>query len=681
MAPDAAEPTGRRSTAVLEVARRSAPLLVVLATIAYAVVVQSAFFARSSWMMGDLAYHRGVAYTMQGGDFQGEGPYAGLLTYYGGLYPLLIAWAGLVSGATFDHLVTLVSWVAPAAWPVALGVLGWRLFRGRPWAIAALVLIGTVAAPLTTSRDVLWVDSVLPSGSTFWPIFPRDVAIVLVTLMLVVLTSSRRVVRVLAAGGLIGLTILFHAQVGILSGWFAAVWSVWRAARTKDAVRLLEPVGMGLVAAAITAWWVLPRGLAVARSGSLLLADLPDRLPLRLDPLTFVVDFGVVGVLGVIGIVVAVRRRGGGLAGELGLVWVLALAPLVLIDRVVPTIEFFSERRIWLLISIGLVVLATVALTELASAFDRPVRFGGERRAGPLAAAAVAGLVVVTSLPATGATVTFARTQWRDGSVGGEMVDVGQWNAAMAALRQRVTTGTNPVVVTYDGMAAWTWSFSGASVADAWLPGFIKLGFDPARMTGFGQLDRAQLVATAFDQGLDGLCSLRSSLGATTLMLETRDGLVGSFGHSFGAAFRVPPQQRDLASTNRAVGNGLTYVDVGTYDGLKVASGESVSVPWSSRSIQRVELVVKAPASEAIGDLVTLQSGRQALPLISATRVGPAVRLAFRADGVRPRLQITAVRTVTLIRGIGYEAPATAPDVPNGYVVEQADAACAAPRP
>lgn len=60
--------------------------------------------------MGDIAYHRGVAYTMQGAAWQGEGPYVGLLSYYGGLYPMVFGGLAGLFGASFDHVLSVGSW-------------------------------------------------------------------------------------------------------------------------------------------------------------------------------------------------------------------------------------------------------------------------------------------------------------------------------------------------------------------------------------------------------------------------------------------------------------------------------------------------------------------------------------------------------------------------------------------
>ena len=83
--------------------------LLVLSGVA-ALVLGSNLFQVSSWIAGDIAYHRGVAYTMQGGTWQGEGPYVGLITYYGGLYPLVLARLDTILGLPFDTVLSYMSW-------------------------------------------------------------------------------------------------------------------------------------------------------------------------------------------------------------------------------------------------------------------------------------------------------------------------------------------------------------------------------------------------------------------------------------------------------------------------------------------------------------------------------------------------------------------------------------------
>ncbi len=58
---------------VPSVGRQLLGLGMIAASFLFAFVIQSVFFSKSNWMLADLAYHRGVAYTMQGDDVPGRG--------------------------------------------------------------------------------------------------------------------------------------------------------------------------------------------------------------------------------------------------------------------------------------------------------------------------------------------------------------------------------------------------------------------------------------------------------------------------------------------------------------------------------------------------------------------------------------------------------------------------------
>src|SRR6185503_19547395 len=75
-------------------------------------------------------------------------------------------------------------------------------------------------------------------------------------------------------------------------------------------------------------------------------------------------------------------------------------------------------------------------------------------------------------------------------------------------------------------------SFSGAQVPSLWLPGPFKLGFDPARLTGLGQLERLDAQEAAFDAGRPGICALARSSGAGSIVLDVANGWIGSFDES-----------------------------------------------------------------------------------------------------------------------------------------------------
>ena len=63
----------------------------------FAIIGQTLLFHTAPLMGGDARYHRGVALTMSAGNFQGEGPIHGLITYFGGRYGRPMAF-GLMSG-------------------------------------------------------------------------------------------------------------------------------------------------------------------------------------------------------------------------------------------------------------------------------------------------------------------------------------------------------------------------------------------------------------------------------------------------------------------------------------------------------------------------------------------------------------------------------------------------------
>src|SRR4029079_7529047 len=141
------------------IARRGTAALLAVA-LAWPVVVGSNLFQVSSWILGDIAYHRGVADTMQGVAWQGEGPYVGLLTYYGGLYPLVLGRLAALTGQPFDTVLSVSSWGLARFCPGACWWLGRRIWSGGRIAVALFVLLATTAAPFT-NRVLVWVDSPL----------------------------------------------------------------------------------------------------------------------------------------------------------------------------------------------------------------------------------------------------------------------------------------------------------------------------------------------------------------------------------------------------------------------------------------------------------------------------------------------------------------------------------------
>ncbi len=646
--------------------RRRLAIGVLGGSLVFALVVQSAFLARSTWMLGDLAYHRGVAYGMQGGMLQGEGPFAGLLSYYGGLFPLGLAFASLVSGATFDAILSVTSWIGTLMLPLAFAVLGRRLWPTDLLAVALLVLVGTVATPLTTQWDALWVESVLPSGSSFWPLYPRDIALALMCAGLWAVTSERRAARTIGLGVIGGLCLLFHAQMSLLLAWFLLVFVAGRAVAARRLEPLAELAVAGVVGLLVAAWWWVPRLLALRESGALLIADYAGRIEFRPGPAEFVIAFGVAGLLAVVGVALFVIGRSRGTAERLFAAWLAAFLPLVVISRLAPHVELFTERRVWLVLSIGIVGFAACALVHLA-----------RRAPATLAVALSIAIVVVPSLPGNVASVTRVRNAtsvaWRPGNAGmARELDVPAWRRAMTTLNSLVRRDGRATILTYDAFGAYAWSFSGAQIESTWTPGPFKLGFDPERLTGLGYLERGRRLQSAFDGGAAGICALATSSGYGRLLLASRSGLVGFYDRSFAAPYRVEPAERPGAGLLREVSPGVVYEDLNGLDRLNLAPRAGVDVPWQAPEIEVVGILVGADALPG-GTLLSMTtgSGTQVVEGRSGTGIG---WVYLDVGGVEGGIRLEALAPIELYEIRGYAAwPGTGVVPPDGqFVIEPA---------
>ena len=623
------------------------PAIVLGIAFVWAVLAGSNLFQVSTWIVGDIAYHRGVAGTMQGSAWQGEGPYVGLLTYYGGLYPLVLGRLATLLGRPFDVLLSVVSWGFAVVWPIACWWLGRRVWPNRPLAVALFVLLATTAAPLT-NRVLLWVDSPLVSAQNVFPVYPRDIALVLLVVACGSLwspTRRRRVVEVaLALAGI----LLVHLQVALLAAWVLGTLTILRSLRRRDPAPFVELVLSGLIAALISAWWWIPRVLAAIRSGGLLLGGYPGSPPLRVGPENVVMVFGVVAILAILGLAVLVARRP--LPGRMGffLGWLAVSLPLIAVDRLLGGSDIVSERRVWLIMSIPLTVLAAATATAVAA------------RLRPLAIAAfVAVFVILPSVPGTVATARLVRDAWQPGRAGGRIFPAAQWDPIFADLNRRVQSEGRHVALSYDAYETWIWSFSGAQVPSLWLPGPFKLGFDPGRLTGTGQLERLDAQEAAFDNGRPGICALARSSGAGSIVLDIQDGLVGTYDESPASRYRVDPRKRSGDTIERAVGSGETYIDRGGFDVLELASGASWRPGFQSSTAAAIALefnVPVPPPGQPVqpAPLGTVQTNLGATPFGAGLPAGWA-RLVVPTNGVDQRVAIVASHRVDLIRFTAFE--------------------------
>ena len=651
-----------RRIASLEAAiDRLAPAGLLGVALAWTVVVGSNLFQVSSWILGDIAYHRGVADTMQGVAWQGEGPYVGLLTYYGGLYPLVLGRLAALAGQPFDTVLSVSSWGLALLWPVACWWLGRRIWPGRPIAVALFVLLATTAAPFT-NRVLVWVDSPLVSAQNTFPTYPRDLALVLLVLAAGSMLSASSRGRVLGTGLALGGAILVHLQIAILAGGILTAWCVLLAVRGRDRSPLLELAASGLIALAISAWWWIPRVVATFRSGGLLLGGYPGSPPLRVGPDNVFMAFGIVAVLAILGLSLLLARRP--LPGRLALflVWLVVSVPLIVVDRLVGGSDIVSERRVWLLASLPLTILAASTAAAIAARL-RPIALAGF----------VALIVILPSVPGTIATVRLVRDAWAPGRAGGRVFDAPAWDAIFADLNRRVQADGRHIALSYDAYETWIWSFSGAQVPSLWLPGPFKLGFDPARLTGQGQLERLDGQEAAFDAGRSGICALARSSGAGSIVLDVANGWIGTYDESPASRYRVDPRERSDATIQRRVAPGETYVDRGGYDVLQLAPGTrwQPSFRAPTATLIAVEFVVPVPPAGSLvqtSPLGSIETGSSSVSFGLGLPPGWA-RIVVPVSGVDDRVTIVADQSLDLLRVTAFEpVPGVGPGLSDGPV-------------
>ena len=636
---------------------RALGIALVAISAAVALLLQSGPFKHLDWVLGDITYHRGVALTMQGDTWQGEGPLEGLISYYGGLYPLALGKGAAALGISFPDALSVLSWIATLTLPAALYLLARRIWRSDWLAVGLFVLMGTVVGPLTTGGSLLWVKGILPSAQNFWPAYPRDLALPLLMVALWAAMSERAAVRRLGAGVALAGTGLMQSQMGILAAALVCAWLAWRGWRDRAwRVAVLDVVAALSTAIALSAWWWLPRLDAALDSSRLLLEDQPGFERLRMGPETFLLGYGVVGPLALVGAVLLARRR----APEGSVVFVLwgaLLVPLLLLARVSGGSGLFTERRLWLLMSVPLIGAAAIGARELAS-----------RIPGAVAAVAVLAVLVLPSVPSALATSDEIDSSWTPGRFAAKQFDLSRWRPVWQQLNHELRSHGSLTALTYDSYAAATWSFSGARVLSLWL-GPIKLGFEPADLTGLSYLDRVRLLNRGFSGGIGSLCTVTRRAGAEELVLDGARGLAGTHDLWLASPHRVDVADQGKVPARRRVGPGVTYVDDDSEDYLRLAPGAVVRVPWRSRSVERLSFALRPVGGRPARFSAT--TGRQTAEL--ELDVEGAVPLA--TPGGVEGLTMRALGPLELLRVTGFEkVPGLEP--PDGPFVVSSGELC-----
>jgi hypothetical protein len=204
-------------------------------------------------------------------------------------------------------------------------------------------------------------------------------------------------------------------------------------------------------------------------------------------------------------------------------------------------------------------------------------------------------------------------------------------------------------------------------------PRAVQAGFDPARLTGQGQLERLDAQEAAFDAGRSGICALARSSGAGSIVLDVANGWIGTYDESPASRYRVDPRERSDATIQRRVAPGETYVDRGGYDVLQLAPGTrwQPSFRAPTATLIAVEFVVPVPPAGSLvqtSPLGSIETGSSSVSFGLGLPPGWA-RIVLPVSGVDYRVTIVADQSLDLLRVTAFEpVPGVGPGLSDGPV-------------
>jgi hypothetical protein len=631
---------------------RALGLTIVLLAVPAALIFDSAFFRHGGWLGNDHLYHGGVARNLQGGGLVGRDYYAGHLSYFSGLYHLVVSHAVRLLGTSYDSFVSVASWWFGPLWVGALVLLARRLWPGDWLRAGYLVLLATFAAPFSTASNGLWLRSLLPSGHVEWPIYPRDFAILGGVLVAWSVTSDRWRVRTIGTGLLLAATVTTHPQLGVLTAVLVIVTIAFHDGRRP--VRMLQDLavitGVALVAGI---WWWWPQLAAFLHDQPISYGFWPGRVALGIGPVALATRLGVLGPFGLGGLAVLATDRAWRDKRLVVVVWLGVLAA-ALLAMTVASSSFLDPDRAWVFAGPAVAVAAAEGAAWLT------------RRLPVVLTPAVAIVVIATSIPALVQTADIVDNVWRGPIADNGLVfTASTWNPIWQQLNREVRADGGVRVTTYESYGAITWERSGATVFDLWLPGWLDPGYSVKKSTGISIPDRTKLEMDAFARGLPGVCSLARRAHAGDVLLERANGLVGTRDTWPAAQFRPDRTARTAKDLFRKVGPGRYYRDLNRNDALVLTTSAPLRVSWPGSAVNAVQVYAVAASgasylqvqSGSLRTTVQVPRGSAATPIMLSTT--PHEPITIRAKG---RVQLLEVRGFERVpRLAGPDGPFLAP--------------------
>ncbi len=584
---DAASPTtGAAETAadagVFALSTRWTVALLGALTLA-ALLLQGGVFNHKTWLWtGDTIYHRAVMAGVQAGELLPGGPYAGLPAFYSPLFHYLTAAIGSLTGIELTEAIRVVSILFAPLTPLAAYWLARVLGLDRASALVG-AFFSTFAGAIKTTEDRVWVDALFVGQHNFFPVFPRDIAFLLLPLGLGCV--FRAVVDGWRPGGVLaglafGLMILAHTQTAVFAAPLIAIYFACVLMLRRDLLgRMLRvSVVTSAVALGVSSFWWVWQMVVLVQSGSFGVAMPAYRVPVKLALEEFPAEFGVFLVLAPIGVFLTGRRlvHERSLAALLLLVWFLVPVLLAVFRPTgFPGGDTFFPRRLWQFASQPLMLMAGLALM-----------MGLLRRLRPRTSLVVAVLVavcLVASVPGSIGTAERVAEFWNEPEFADQEWELDGNFALGPFLATEARRDGLSTVLAPTPEATLVWYYSGEKVVYLHPTAAIKLAYDVQRMTGFGEAERAADLVKAYSGDPTLLAATVQKYGARYVVLKKLGDRLGGID--------LPAD--GLASPTEAKGTGR-IVETNHYEYFAVQPNDAVTVSIWSPTDRTATLVVRA---------------------------------------------------------------------------------------
>ncbi|MCC7105990.1 MAG: hypothetical protein IT307_12680 [Chloroflexi bacterium] len=477
---------------------RSWAVVGLLALAVIAMLVQGGVFIHKTWLWtGDTIYHRALMAEILNGELLPGGPYAGLPAFYSPLLHYLAA--GLAALLHIDPLegVRLLSIAASPLTPLAAYFLARTLGFDR---VVALVgaFCSTFGGGWRIAPDRVWVDSLFVGQHNFFPLFPRDIAFLLLPLGFACfyrgLVHNWRPGAPLA-GLALGVMILAHTQTAFFAAPVLGLYLLLLLVPRRDLFARMVRLGMvvSAIALAVSSFWWVWMLVSIIQSRDFGVHMPASRVPIKLPLQEVPLEFGLFLPLGILGIVMTARRllRQRDLGSLLLLVW-WAAPTIMAIARPTdfPGGDTFFPRRLWQFASQPLMIMAAYGLAH-----------GLMRRlvlARPLAAGAWLAIGVLAAVPASWGTWQRVAEFWNTPSFADRDWDLDGNFAFGAWLADRARAEGPKTVISPIPEATMVWYYAGDKLLYLYPTAAIKLAFNVERMTGRSELDRRTDLGIAY---------------------------------------------------------------------------------------------------------------------------------------------------------------------------------------